>query len=96
MCRFRIDVADPHVRTSGRSHLSAILLVQEQGEPLVEFEPRLVVPRLQRSVMAEDLMNDGQHVVRPRAVVRGRISAATARRAHRSLALRVVLSSVVK
>lgn len=60
----------------------------------MQLEPRLVVPGLQRSVMAKDLVNDGQHVIRTRAVVRSRVSAITARRADRPVTLRVVIAVV--
>lgn len=56
----------------------------------MEFEPRLVVPSLQSSVVAEDLVNDGQHVVRARAVVCGGICATAARCAYGSVTLQVV------
>ena len=67
--------------------LPTIFFVQEQGKPLMQLEPGLVVPRLQRPVVAQDLVDDGQHVVRAGTVVGRRVAAAAARAAHRAVVL---------
>lgn len=53
----------------------------------MQLEPGLVVPGLERPVVAEYLVYDGQHVVRAGAVVRGRVAAAAAGTAHCAVVL---------
>lgn len=80
--KFTFYAKDLHKKKrSVKSDLSTVLLVEQQREPLVQLEAGLVVARLERPVVAQDLVDDRQHVVGARAVVRRRVAAAAARRA---------------
>lgn len=60
------------------AYLLAVLLVEQQGEALMQLEAGGVPAGFQRAVLPEDLVDDGQHVAGAWRVVGGRITAATA------------------